>query len=59
MNMASNIIVEDEQIQNGVDNSDDEEIDETGKTEDQSAAKTKKKRKKKKKSKGTNYSFKN
>ncbi len=55
--MASNIVVEDEQIQNGLDNSDDDEIDENGKIDDQSAVKAKKKRKKKKKSKGTNYSF--
>jgi hypothetical protein len=55
--MASNTVVEEEQIQNGVENSDDEEIDENGKIDDQSAVKAKKKRKKKKKSKGSNYSF--
>jgi hypothetical protein len=57
VNMASNIVVEDEQIQNGLDNSDDDEIDENGKIDDQSTVKAKKKRKKKKKSKGTNYSI--
>jgi len=38
-------------IQNAIENSDDEEIDETGKTDDQSAVAPKKKRKKKKKNK--------
>jgi hypothetical protein len=50
--MASVVVVEEEQIQNDIENSDDDEIDETGKTDDQSAVKTKKKRKKKKKNKG-------
>ncbi len=57
VNMASNIVVEDEQIQNGLDNSDDDEIDENGKLDDPSVVKAKKKRKKKKKNKGKYYSF--
>jgi hypothetical protein len=55
--MASNTVVEDEQIQNGFDNSDDDEIDENGKLDDPSVVKAKKKRKKKKKNKGKYYSF--
>jgi hypothetical protein len=49
--MASGAVVEEEQIQNDIENSDEDEIDENGKTDDQSAVKAKKKRKKKKKSK--------
>jgi len=49
--MVSGTIIEEEQIQNDIENSDDDEIDENGKTDDQSAVKAKKKRKKKKKSK--------
>lgn len=50
--MASTNDLEEEQKQNGIENSDDEEVDETGKIDDPSEVKTKKKRKKKKKSKG-------
>ena len=50
--MASNTAIEDEQIGNDVKNTDEEEVDETGKIDDKSAAKAKKKRKKKKKNKG-------
>ena len=50
--MASNTVVEEEQLQNGIENSDEEEIDENGKIDDPAAVKAKKKRKKKKKSKG-------
>lgn len=50
--MTSNNLVEEEQIQNGgIENSDDDEVDETGKIDDPSGAKSKKKRKKKKKNK--------
>ncbi|CAF1568949.1 unnamed protein product [Rotaria sp. Silwood1] len=52
--MASSNIVEEQQIQNDIENSEDDEVDETGKVDDQSVTKTKKKRKKKKKSKGQN-----
>ncbi|CAF0962440.1 unnamed protein product [Rotaria sordida] len=52
--MASNNLLEEEQIQNDIENSEDDEIDENGKVDDQSVTKTKKKRKKKKKSKGQN-----
>jgi hypothetical protein len=53
--MASNTVVQEEQVQNGIEHSDDEEIDETGKTDDQSEVKAKKKRKKKKKTKGKSF----
>ena len=56
--MASNGAIEDEPVANGVENSDEEEVDETGKTDDQNdAAKAKKKRKKKKKNKGRERPF--
>ncbi len=55
LNMASNTVAEEEQVQNGIEHSDDEEIDETGKTDDQSEVKAKKKRKKKKKTKGKSF----
>ena len=56
--MPSNTVVEEGQIQNGVEHSDDDdEVGETGKTDDPSAALVKKKRKKKKKSKGTLHHF--
>jgi hypothetical protein len=58
LNMASTTAVEEEQIQNGIENSDDDdEVDEIGKTNDQSALKAKKKRKKKKKTKGSTQYF--
>jgi hypothetical protein len=58
LKMTSTNLVEEEQIQNGIDNSDDDdEIGETGKTDDQSEVKAKKKRKKKKKTKGTMNGF--
>jgi hypothetical protein len=50
--MVTNNPVVEEQIQNELENSDDDEVDETGKTDDQSDVKAKKKRKKKKKNKG-------
>lgn len=55
--MASNGAIEDEPVVNGVENSDEEEVDETGQTDDPNAAKAKKKRKKKKKNKGEENLF--
>ena len=55
--MASSTVVEEEQIQNDIENSDDE-LDETGKNDDQSTAKAKKRRRKKKKGKGKLILFK-
>ena len=53
--MASSVVAQEEPaMQNGIDNSDeDEDIDEAGKVDDPSGSKAKKKRKKKKKNKGT------
>ncbi|CAF3709445.1 unnamed protein product [Adineta steineri] len=49
--MPSTSALEEEQVQNGNEVSDDDEVDETGKIDDTSDAKAKKKRKKKKKNK--------
>jgi hypothetical protein len=49
--MPSDTVVEEKQIQDDIENSDEDEIDENGTADDQSAVKAKKKRKKKKKSK--------
>ncbi|CAF1546754.1 unnamed protein product, partial [Adineta steineri] len=49
--MPSTSALEEEQVQNGNEVSDDDEVDETGKIDDTSDGKAKKKRKKKKKNK--------
>ena len=56
--MTLNTVVDEEQLQNGIENSDDEEIEENGKVDDSSATAAKKKRKKKKKNKGRKFSIK-